>query len=71
MAHEGGADEDGAGAAGLESLNVGTGVDAALSDKDFFGFDGLGQPDPWPDFFRIPYCTHRPKGPLPGVCRGH
>ena len=47
MPHEGGADEDGLGAARLQSLDVGPGVDAALGDEHFLGAtapgDALGQ----------------------------
>ncbi len=50
MPHEGGADEDGLGAARLQSLDVGPGVDAALGDEYFFGAatfgDALGQAGP-------------------------
>ena len=47
MPHESGANEDGFGAARLQSLDVGPGVDAALGDEHFLGAtapgDALGQ----------------------------
>ena len=43
MPHEGGANEDGLGSAGLESFDVGSGVDAAFGDEHFFSLTFVGQ----------------------------
>ena len=41
MAHERGADKDGVGATGLEELDVGAIMNAALGDEDSFSFARL------------------------------